>query len=404
MKIGIPKEIYPQETRAAATPETVEKMIKAGLEVLIEAGAGNLSFIEDKDYQKANAKIINNREALYNEANIILKVHPPIFDEKNNLHEIDLIKNQSILIGPLYPSRNQDLISKINEKKITAFSLDLLPRIARAQSMDILSSMTNIAGYKSVIMAANHLAKVFPMMTTAAGTIQPAKVIVIGAGVAGLQAIATARRLGAQVLAFDTRPVAEEQVKSLGADFVRLHAIHENEDKKDRAENKTQPTYNKESAENQSSEDKNGYAINQSQAFYQQEQEILKKYITSADVVITTALIPGKPAPVLITEEMVKAIKSGSVIVDLAAEQGGNCSLSEASKTIVKHAVTIIGTLNVPSSMPIHASQLYSRNILAFLNYVVPQLKSGNFDFSDEIIKNCLIAQNGINLFAKKAV
>lgn len=371
MKIGIPKEIWPEEHRVAAVPDIVDKMVKAGMEVVVESGAGKHSHFTDKDYERAGAKIESRPESLYGQADIILKVNRPMFDDKNNKHEIDYMKENAILIAPLFPTRNLDLVEKINAKKITAFSLDLLPRIARAQSMDILSSMSNIAGYKSVIMAANYLGKLFPMMTTAAGTIPPAKVIVIGAGVAGLQAIATARRLGGVVIAFDTRPPVAEQVKSLGADFVSLETSHEQ------------------------SQDTGGYAKEQSAEFYKQEQEIIRKYLKEADVVITTALIPGKRAPLLITEQMVQEMKPGSVIVDLAVEQEGNCALSEPGRIVVKHDVTIIGILNVPGTIPIHASQLYSKNLFAFLNYIAPQLGVADLDFSDEIIKGCLITHNG---------
>lgn len=371
IKIGIPKEILPGETRVAATPETVAKMVKANMEVWVESGAGLHSYIADKDYEQAGAKISDSHASLLGQADIILKVNRPVFDEKTGRDEVDCMKENATLIAPLFLTRYPDLAAKLNEKRISAFSLEWLPRIARAQSMDILSSMSNLAGYKSVIMAADRLPKIFPMMTTAAGTILPAKVIVIGAGVAGLQAIATARRLGGVVIAFDTRPVAAEQVKSLGADFVSLETSHEQ------------------------SQDSGGYAKEQSADFYQNEQEIIHKYIKEADVVITTALIPNKRAPLLITENMVKEMKPGSVIVDLSIEQGGNCALSEPGKITVKYGVTLIGILNIPATLPVHASQLYSRNLFAFLNYIAPQLDSGQFDLSDEIIKGCLATYQG---------
>jgi NAD(P) transhydrogenase subunit alpha len=369
MKVGIPKEILSDERRVAAVPETVSKMVKAGMEVTIQSGAGLLSYLEDHDYETAGAKIAPDEVALYEHAQIILKVQRPLENDHNK--EVDLIKEESILIAPLYPLQYPDLVKKLNAKKITAFSLDLLPRIARAQSMDILSSMSNLAGYKSVILASDHLGKLFPMMTTAAGTIMPAKVIVIGAGVAGLQAIATARRLGGVVIAFDTRPIVAEQVKSLGADFVSLETSHDQ------------------------SEDSGGYAKEQTAEFYQHEQEIIHRYLKEADVVITTALIPGKRAPILITEQMVQEMKHGSVIVDLAAEQKGNCVLTEPGKIIVKYGVTIIGLLNIPSLLPMNASQLYSRNLFAFLNYISPQLEQASLDLTDEIIKGCLITYRG---------
>ena len=371
MKIGIAKEIMPEENRVAVVPETVAKMIKADMEVHVQTEAGLLAHITDKDYQQAGAIIASQAATVFSCADVILKVQRPLLDEKTGSSEIDSIQEQATLIAPLYPTRNLDLIAKLNAKKLTAFSLDLLPRIARAQSMDILSSMSNIAGYKSVILAADQLGKLFPMMTTAAGTILPVKVIVIGAGVAGLQAIATARRLGGVVIAFDTRPAAGEQVKSLGADFVSLETSHAQ------------------------SQDAGGYAKEQTAEFYKNEQEIIRKYIKEADVIITTALIPGKRAPLLITEQMVQEMKPGSVIVDLAVEQKGNCALSEPGKTVVKYGVTLIGILNVPSLVPIHASQLYAKNVFNFLSYIAPQLASGQLDLTDEIVKGCLITRNG---------
>lgn len=365
IKVGVAKEITPEERRVAAVPETVSKMIKAEMEVFIQSDAGLGAYLGNKDYEQAGAHIASDAAKLYGDANVILKVQPPT-DE-----EVALMQNEATLIAPLFPTRNQALMEKLNAKKITAFSMDMLPRIARAQSMDILSSMSSISGYKSVIMAADYLGKLFPMMTTAAGTILPAKVIVIGAGVAGLQAIATVRRLGGVVIAFDTRPIVAEQVKSLGADFVSLETTHDQ------------------------TQDAGGYAKEQSADFYHHEQEIIHQYIKDADVVITTALIPGKRAPLLITEEMVKEMKPGSVIVDLAAEQLGNCALTDPGKIVVKHEITIIGLLNLPSTVPIHASQLYSKNLFAFLNYIAPSLTNGEWDMEDDIVKSCMVMRQG---------
>jgi len=364
MKIGIPKEIVQRECRMAATPETVTKMIKAGMEVYIQSGAGEKAYISDGQYQDAGAFIEIGEEALFGKANIILKVRSP------DLQEIDQMQDNSLLIASFSIANSIPLLEKLNKKSITAFSLDFLPRIARAQAMDILSSMNSLAGYKSIILAASYLGKIFPMMTTAAGTIQPAKVMVIGAGVAGLQAIATARRLGAVVLAFDTRPVVAEQVKSLGADFVSLETTHD------------------------AAEDAGGYAKEQSIEFYRKEQEIIQQYLKTADVIVTTALIPNKKAPILITGSMVKEMMPGSVIVDLAASQGGNCEMTEPEKIIAKHHITIIG-LDLVSSMPIHASQLFSKNIFSFLNYIAPQIDAKQFDLSDEIIANCMMTHQG---------
>lgn len=365
MKLGILKEIAPLETRVAQVPDTTSKLLKTGLEVLIEKDAGEKASFSDAEYEKSGAKIAENAAIVWKDADIIAKVQKP------QPSEISSLKNGSVLVSPLYPLQNLELIMALNAANVTAFALDMIPRIARAQSMDILSSQSSVAGYKSVLMAANMLGKIFPMMTTAAGTIPPAKVIVIGAGVAGLQAIATARRLGGVVIAFDTRPAAGEQVKSLGADFVSLETSHEQ------------------------SQDTGGYATEQSAAFYQHEQETINQYLSSADIVITTALIPGKRAPLLITDEMVKTMKPGSIIVDLASEQQGNCELTEPGKVVIKHGVHIVGTLNLPSTVPVHASQLYAKNVANFIQYLLPQLTSGNLDLEDDLIKGCLICHKG---------
>lgn len=365
INIGVIKEVTPDEKRVAATPETVSLMQKCELAVSIEHNAGNGALISDESYHAAGASICKDAKSTLEQANVILKVQRP------STSEIALLPEKSVLIASLAPQRFPDLIKELNNRKITLFSLDLLPRIARAQSMDILSSMSNLAGYKSVILAADYLGKVFPMLTTAAGTIHPAKVIIIGAGVAGLQAIATARRLGGVVIAFDTRPAAAEQVKSLGAEFVSLETKHDD------------------------AEDVSGYAKEQSADFYRNEQAILSRYTKDADVIITTALIPGKRAPILITEAMLKEMKPGSVIVDLAVEQAGNCEASVPGKIIQSHGMTIIGLLNIPSTMPIHASMLFSKNMYHFLHHILPGIKDGNYDLSDEIIKSCLVAMDG---------
>ena len=370
MKIGIPNESTLQETRVAAVPETVTKMVKAGMSVLIESGAGLRSFIPDSAYLDAGARIVEKAQALFEEADIILNLNRPQLHQ-GSCQELTWMKPGAVLIAPLDPNRHPELLTILQEKKITALSIDLIPRIARAQSMDILSSMSNLAGYQAVMMAAGHLPKIFPMLITAAGSIQPARVIVIGAGVAGLQAIATARRLGAVVMAFDTRPAAGEQIKSLGADFVSLEVNH------------------------QEAESTQGYAKEQSEAFYQQEQSIIKKFSKDADVIISSALIPGKQAPLLITEAMVKEMKPGSVIVDLSIEQGGNCALSELGKIIVKHQITLIGIPNLSTYLPVHASQLFARNLFALLSYIQPMLQAGTMDQSDEIIKACLLTEHG---------
>lgn len=366
LTVGILKETAPAERRVAAVPETVAKMVKANMAVVLQRGAGLDAYIKDEAYKQAGAEIVESPELVFKKSQLIVKVNKP------DANEMAFFTNQHTLIAPLAPTRNRDLIQALAERKVNAaFALDLVPRIARAQSMDILSSMSNLAGYKSVILAAQHLSLIFPMLTTAAGTIAPAKIIVIGAGVAGLQAIATARRLGGVVLAFDTRPAAAEQVKSLGAEFVSLETTHEQ------------------------SQDAGGYAKEQSAEFYQHEQDIIHRYIKEADAIITTALIPGKRAPLLITANMVAEMKQGAVIIDLAAEQSGNCELTEPGQTVVKSGVTIIGATNLPSEMAVNASQLFARNIYAFTAYAAPQLLESKLDLEDDIIKNTLLINQG---------
>ena len=371
MKVGIPKEILSNENRVAAVPDAVNKMVKGGMEVLVETGAGLASYIDDAEYVRAGAAVVPEAETLFAESDVILKVQKPLMNNKVKKHEVDMMKEGAVLITFMQPLANLDIVLKLANRKITSFSMDAVPRISRAQMMDALSSMSTIAGYKAVLMAANSLRKFLPMLSTAAGTVQPAKVVVIGAGVAGLQAIATAKRLGAVVTAFDTRPAVGEQVKSVGGEFIPLNVTHEQ------------------------AEDTGGYAKEQSVEFYKQEQEIIRKQTKDADIVITTALIPGKPAPTLITEEMVKEMKKGSAIVDLAIEQGGNCMLSEQGKEVVKHGVTIIGTSNLPSAMSVHASQLYARNVLNFLYLLAPDKKTINLNLDDEIIKGSMITHGG---------
>lgn len=371
MKVGIPKEILGNDTRVAAVPDTVSRMTKGGMEVLVESGAGLASFISDDEYVKAGAKIVADTEALFSDSDVILKVNKPVLNNKTKKHEADMMKEGAVLVTFLQPLANIDSVLKLASKKITAFSMDAVPRISRAQMMDALSSMSTVAGYKAVLLAANSLKRFMPMLSTAAGTVYPAKAVVIGAGVAGLQAIATAKRLGATVTGFDTRPAAGEQIRSLGGEFVPLNVDHSQ------------------------AEDAGGYAKEMTADFYKQEQDIIRKYTKDADIVISTALIPGKPAPTLITEEMVKEMKPGSVIVDLVVEQGGNCVLSEVGKEVVKHNVTVIGTVNLPGTIPVHASQLYARNIYNFLALLAPDKKDLKIDFNDEIVKGSVITHDG---------
>jgi NAD(P) transhydrogenase subunit alpha len=360
MNVLVLKEMADGEKRVAAVPATVEKMVAAGMEVSVQAGAGLASGLLDDDYRAAGARVQPGPSG----GDVLLKVQPP------SAQEVEQIPEGAALVA-YGLQRDAGLTEGLKRRRLSVFSLDLLPRIARAQSMDVLSSMANIAGYKSVLLAANALGKYFPMLMTAAGTVLPAKVFVLGAGVAGLQAVATARRLGALVSAFDIRPAVKEQVESLGARFVAVGLdVH--------------------------AEDAKGYAKEVSADAERREREVLLEELKSTDACITTALVPGKRAPVLVTAEMVKAMKAGSVIVDVAAEQGGNCELTEPGKTIVLYGVTILGPVNLPSAMAWQASQLYSRNVLAFLLHVYDRkARKLSFDLTDEIVKGCLVAHAG---------
>lgn len=370
MKVGVPKEIVANECRVALAPEAVTKLVNAGIEVLVESGAGEAAFLPDDMYEKSGSTMVSDIAALFGESDVILKVQRPVFNEAMGRDELDMMAEGSVLIAFLQPLVNRELIKRLAQKKITSFSMDAIPRIARAQRMDALSSMSSIAGYKAVLIGANMLGKYLPMMMTAAATIPPARVLVLGAGVAGLQAIATAHRLGAVVEAFDVRPVVKEQVQSLGATFIELEEIAEE------------------------AEDRGGYAKELSRETQRREKELIHKHIEGADIVITTALIPGKAAPILITKEMVRSMKAGSVIVDVAAEMGGNCELTEPGQEVVKYGVTICGPLNLPSGMPMQASQLYSRNISSLLLHLVQEGKL-NLDFEDAITNGCCITHQG---------
>ncbi len=363
MKIAIPKETEAGETRVALVPESVGKLVKAGLEVAVQQDAGRAASFVDAAYQSAGASVGSDLAALLREADLLVKVSKPTASEIQGLRE------GAALIGFIYPVQNPDLVRLMVERKITSFSMDAVPRISRAQVMDALSSMSTVAGYKAVLIAASRQGKFFPMLTTAAGTIAPARALILGAGVAGLQAIATARRLGAVVEAFDVRPVVKEQVESLGAKFVDM-------------------------ALPQGAEDKGGYAVEQGEDFNRRVRDTLHPRVKDADVVITTALIPGKPAPLLITEAMVRDMKPGSVIVDLAAEAGGNCELTQPGRVIDVDGVVIDGVLNLPASMPIHASQMYSRNLTTLLIHLVKD-RALALDFNDEITRGCCITHGG---------
>ncbi len=364
MIVTIPKEINDGETRVAVTPSTVKEMVKAGLTVQIESGAGEGSFISDDDFTNAGAEIVNYSDKLYQNTDIILKVIAP------TNKEISLYNDKVTVISFLQTTRELDTVNNLLNKSITGFSMHLIPRTTLAQKMDALSSQANIAGYKSVLIAASKLGIYMPLLMTAAGTIRPAKVLILGAGVAGLQAIATAKRLGSQVEAFDVRPVVKEQVESLGAKFIEVES---------------------------GSEDgvgEGGYAKETTDDYKQKQQELIQERISLADAVITTALIPGKPAPILIPKSMVEKMKPGSVIMDLAAENGGNCELTQKDKVVEFNQVTIDGTSNIPGTMPVHATELYAKNICAFLLYMINDGKI-NIDLDDEIISGSLFTFDG---------
>ncbi len=370
MKVGVPKEIVVGENRVALVPDAVGLLRKAGPQILFESGAGEGAFFPDRAYEAAGATIVSDPVALFTEADVVLKVQTPALNPVLGKHEVELMREGTVLISFLQPLSHPDLVNRLVERKITSFSMDLIPRIARAQKMDALSSQSTVAGYKAVLAAASSLGKFFPMLVTAAGTIPPAKVLVLGAGVAGLQAIATARRLGAMVQAYDIRPAVKEQVESLGGTFIEL----------DLGGEKT--------------EEVNGYAEELSAESQEREKVLLRRHVPEADIVITTALIPGKRAPVLITAEMVQDMKAGSVIVDLAAEAGGNCELTEPDLVVTRYGVTIHGRLNVPSAMPVHASLMYSKNISSFLLQIVRNGKL-EFDFNDPITNDTCITHEG---------
>jgi NAD(P) transhydrogenase subunit alpha len=371
MKVSVPKEILAGERRVVFTPDSVKRLVKSGFEVVVEKGAGVSSTYSDEDYVSAGATIEESVEALLGGADLVIKVQGPIKNGATGKHEIDMMREGSALIALVYPLSNHDTVKKLAARRITAFSLDMIPRTTLAQAMDVLSSMSTIAGYKAVLTAASRLPKFFPMFMTAAGTVAPAKVLVIGAGVAGLQACATAKRLGGVVEAFDQRPAVKEQVLSLGARFVEVPTEEE-------------------------AESKGGYAKELSEEYKKRQAELIHKHVLKSDVVITTALIPGKRAPILITEEMVKAMKPGSVIVDLAADFGGNCGFTEPGKEVEKHGVLISGLTNVASSMPVHASQMFSKNVEKFLVHLSE--KDGSklkLDMEDEITAGSMITRDG---------
>ncbi len=373
MKIAIPKERRPNETRVAATPETVKKLKALGFDTIVEAGAGEAAAFPDADYAAAGATVAADAAATYAEADIVFKVQRPMLAGEGELSEVELLRPGTTLLAPLGALVNRPLIEALAVAKVDAFALELTPRITRAQSMDVLSSQANLAGYKAVIEASAAFARVFPMMMTPAGTIPPTKVFIMGVGVAGLQAIATARRLGAVVSATDVRPATKEQVQSLGAKFIAV-----------------------EDEEFKAAETAGGYAKEMSAAYQARQAALVAEHIKVQDIVITTALIPGRKAPVLVSEDMVKTMKPGSVILDMAVEQGGNCPLSEFGKTVVKHGVKLVGPANLPAGLATDASALFARNLLNFITPLVDkETKTLKISLDDEVVKGALVTQHG---------
>jgi NAD(P) transhydrogenase subunit alpha len=366
--VGVPKESYPGERRVALVPVVVPNLVKAGFEVVVQTGAGVEAGYPDALYVDKGAKILPTRAELFSAADIVVQVLCYGSNDVTGKADLPLLRRGQFLIGFLRPLGSVEVIQQIAQTGVTSFSVELVPRTTRAQSMDALSSMGTICGYKAVLIAADTLPRIFPMLTTAAGTITPARVLVIGAGVAGLQAIATARRLGAVVSAYDLRPASKEQVQSLGGRFVELPI------------------------EAKDAQDARGYGTAQDETFYAKQRELLARVVADSDVVITTAVVPGKKAPVLVTTEMVRAMAPGSVIFDLAGERGGNCELTQSGKTVVEYGVTLIGRINIATEVPYHASQMYARNITAFLSHLG---KEGKLNLQDEITRETLLTKDG---------
>jgi proton-translocating NAD(P)+ transhydrogenase subunit alpha len=370
MIVGVPKESYPGERRVALVPGVVPGLGKAGLQVVVEAGAGESAGYPDSEYSEKGAKVAASRAEVFQNADIVAQVLCHGSNDKTGQGDLPLLRKGQVLVGFLRPLGTAATLQEIAATGATSFSVELMPRTTRAQSMDALSSMATICGYKAVVMAANTLPRIFPMLTTAAGTITPGRVLIIGAGVAGLQAIATARRLGAVASAYDMRPAAKEQVQSLGGRFVELPI------------------------EAKDAQDARGYATAQGEDFYRKQRELLGDAVAANDVVITAAVIPGKKSPVLVTTEMVARMAPGSVIVDLAAERGGNCELTRGGETVIERGVTIIGEFNLASSVPYHASQMYAKNVTSFLLNLVKDGKL-HINEADEIHRETLLTHGG---------
>ncbi len=370
MKIGVPREIADGERRVSLTPDTVGRLVRDGMEVFVESGAGWEALISDQAYQAAGATIVDGAEGLYSPVDVSLKVRAPMENDAVGRHETDMMRKGSYLIALLQPLNSLDLVRRLAGQGVNSFSMDSIPRIARAQSMDALSSMASLSGYKAALIAANALGKIFPMMITAAGTLAPAKGLVLGAGVAGLQAIATARRLGAVMYGYDVRSVVKEQIQSLGATCI-------------------EPEETMVAAEGAG-----GYAVELAEDAQRVARNLIHRHMNDMDFVISTAAVPGRQAPLLITKEMVVDMRLGSVIVDIAAETGGNCELTRPGENIVEHGIKICGPVNLPSMLPTHSSQLYSRNIFNFLSHLVDEGRV-RVDFEDEITKACCITYQG---------
>lgn len=373
MKIGIPKELFTDEKRVALIPAVMGKLLSAGFTIAVEKGAGSPAGFSDADYESRGAAVVSSRSALFEKSDLIIMVHALNDEGEINEEDLNLLHDGQILISMLNPLAAPEVAETLASHKVDAFSLELIPRIARAQSMDVLTSMAAIAGYKAIVLAAAELPRIFPLLMTAAGTLLPARVFVIGAGVAGLQAIATAKRLGAIVQAWDVRPAAREQVESLGAKFVEFPV------------------------ETQEAEASGGYARTMDEAFYKRQRELMTKYLLESNVVVTSAAVFGGRPPILITEDMVKRMSPGSVIVDLTSEQGGNCELTESCKIVLRHDVKIIAPANITATVPYHASQMFANNITNFILNMTDQGKAmpGKFNLDDEIIRETMITRDG---------
>jgi len=370
MKVGVVKEIFPGERRVALVPATTPALVKAGLEVVVEAGAGEAAGFPDTAYQDKGAEVVRGRREVFSCADVILQVRSPGANPVAGKVDLDLFRKDQVLIGFAEPLTDLDASKALAQRGVVQFAMELIPRITRAQSMDALSSMASIAGYKAVLLAADTLPRMFPMMMTAAGTITPAKVFILGAGVAGLQAVATAKRLGAVVKAFDVRAAVKEQVQSLGGKFVEFDLGVED------------------------AEANSGYAKELTDEQKQKQQELMANVVAESDVVITTAAVPGRKAPVLVKADTVRRMVPGSLIIDLAAERGGNCELTRPDEIAVEHGVSILGPVNLPSAVPYHASQMYSKNISTFLLHLVKEGRV-QFDLEDEITKETLVTRGG---------